>query len=98
MALSASAQFDHLMKGAVPKFPASAGQSGMGGVVLFEVLIGADGHVKQAVAINQGSAFIPEAIEALMQWVYWPAILNGQPVEVTTTVPIEVPPGKDSRK
>jgi len=98
IALSASAQFDHLIKGVAPKFPAAAGQAGVGSVVLFEVLIGADGHVKQAFPVTQGSAFISEATDALLQWVYWPPILNGQPVEVTTTVPIEVPSGKDPRK
>jgi hypothetical protein len=89
--LSPSAQFDHLIRGVAPKFPATAEQTGLAGVVLFEVLIGADGHVKQVFPVSQGSAFVPEATEALMQWVYWPATLNGQPVEVTTTVPIEVP-------
>ncbi len=92
--LSPSAQFDHLIRGVAPKFPTASGQSGMSGVVLFEVLIGTDGHVKQAVAINNGSAFIPEATQALMQWVYWPVLLNGHPVEVTTTVPVKVPLAK----
>ncbi len=89
--LSPSAQFDNLIKRVAPKFPSATGQSGMSGVVLFEVLIGTDGHVQQAFPVSQGSAFIPEATEALMQWVYRPATLNGQPVEVTTTVPVEVP-------
>jgi TonB family protein len=96
--LSPSAQFDHLIKGVAPKFPASASQTGMGGVVVFEVLIGTDGHVKQAVAINKDSAFVPEAIQALMQWVYRPEMLNGQAAEVTTTVPIEVPLRKNLPK
>ncbi len=91
IALSPSEQFDHLIQGVAPKFPANAGQTGMGGVVLFEVLIGTDGHVKQVFPVSHGSAFISEATQALMQWVYWPVILNGQPVEVTTTVPVEVP-------
>jgi TonB family protein len=94
IALSPSAQFDNLIQRVVPKFPTAAGQSGMSGVVLFEVLIGIDGHVHQAFPVTPGSAFIPEATHALMQWVYRPATLNGQPVEVTTTVPVEVPLGK----
>ena len=96
--LSASAQFDNLIKRVAPKFPPTPGQTGLGGVVLFEVLIGTDGHVRQAFPVNQGSEFIPEATQALMQWVYRPATLNGQPAEVTTTVPIEVPLRKDAPK
>jgi TonB family protein len=91
IALSTSAQLDNLIKRVAPRFPATPGQTGLGGVVLFEVLIGTDGHVHQAFPVNQDSAFVPEATQALMQWVYRPATLNGQPVEVTTTVPIEVP-------
>ena len=95
---SPSAQFDNLIQRVAPKFPATAGQLGMGGVVLFEVLIGTDGHVHQAFPVTEGSAFIPEATEALLQWVYRPATLNGQPAEVITTVPIEVPSRKDPPK
>jgi hypothetical protein len=43
------------------------------------------------VAVNRTSSFIPDAANALMQWVYRPAVLNGIPAEVTTVVPIEVP-------
>jgi TonB family protein len=98
IALSASAQFDNLIKRVAPKFPPTPGQTGMGGVILFEVLIGTDGHVQQAFPVSQDSAFIPEATEALMQWVYRPPTLNGQPAEVTTTVPIEVPSPKNPPK
>jgi TonB family protein len=98
VALSASIQVDNLIKRVAPKFPPTPGQTGLGGVVLFEALIGTDGHVHQAFPVNQDSAFIPEATRALMQWVYRPVVLNGQPVEVATTVPIEVPLGKDPPK
>jgi hypothetical protein len=56
--------------------------------------LGTEGHVKQAFPPIQDSVFIPEAT----QWVYRPATLDGQPAEVTTTVPIEVPLGKDPSK
>ena len=92
--LSASSQVDNLIKRVDPKFPPTPGRTGLGGVVLFEVLIGTDGHVRQAFPVNQDSTFIPEATQALTQWVYRPPTLNGQPVEVTTTVPIEVPLAK----
>jgi TonB family protein len=92
--LSPSAQFENLIQRVAPKLPRAAGQTGLGGVVLFEVLIGTDGRVHQAFPVSQDSTFIPEATQALMQWVYRPATLNGQPVEVTTTVPVVVSFGK----
>jgi len=89
--LSASAQFERLLKRVAPEYPPSAIQAGLGGVVLFYVLIGTDGHVRQAFPANGHSEYISEATEALLQWVYQPAALNGTPAEVTTLVPIEVP-------
>ena len=89
--LSASAQYDRLIQRVAPEYPPGAMQAGMGGVVLFNVLIGTDGHVRQAVAVSRTSTFIPAAARALMQWVYRPGSVNGNPAEMTTVVPMEVP-------
>jgi hypothetical protein len=69
----------------------------MGDVVLFDVLIGTDGHVLQAFP-NRTFTFNLEATEALMQWVYQPSIINGNPAEVITVVPVEVPMEKRAVK
>lgn len=74
-----------------PQYPSQAKQADSGNIVYFDVLIGRDGHVQQAVATNPMSSFIPEAAQALMQWVYRPVVLNGKPAEATAVVPIEVP-------
>jgi len=66
-------------------------QAGTGAVVLFQVLIGTNGYVQQAIPLTRTSAFVAEAIQALMQWVYRPAVVNGEGAEVTTVVPLEVP-------
>jgi periplasmic protein TonB len=36
---------------------------------------------------------VPAALEAVKTWVYQPTLLNGQPVEVETTVDVNFPPG-----
>jgi Gram-negative bacterial TonB protein C-terminal len=87
----ASAQAARLIHGVAPEFPSTAWQTGLGGKIYFEVLIGTDGHVQEALPVIRPSEFIPLVTHALKQWVYQPATLNGQPAEVTTTVPIEVP-------
>lgn len=74
-----------------PEFPTSAWQTGLGGKIYFEVLIGTDGHVQEALPVIRPSEFVPLATKALMQWVYQPTTLNGNPAEVTTMVSIEVP-------
>lgn len=74
-----------------PQFPPQAKQADSGNIVYFDVLIGIDGHVQQAVATNPISSFIPQATQALLQWVYQPLKLNGQLTEATAVAPIEVP-------
>lgn len=91
IAVPASAQAARLIHGVAPEFPSSAWQTGLGGKIYFEVLIGTDGHVQEALPVMRPSAFIPLAAKALMQWVYQPTTINGIPAEVTTMVSIEVP-------
>ena len=89
--LPPSEALERLLQSAPPEYPPDAKRGGMGGVVLFDVLIGVDGHVEQAVAVNRTSSFISEAAQALMQWVYRPVVVNGNPAEATTVVPVVVP-------
>jgi TonB family protein len=89
--LAPSEAAERLMHSVAPEYPSAAKQAGMGGVVLFNVLIGTDGHVRQAVAVNRTSSYIPEASQAVLQWEYRPLLVNGNPAEVTTVVPVEVP-------
>ena len=91
LAVSASVQAVRLIHGVAPEFPSTAWQTGLGGRIYFEVLIGTDGHVQEALPVIRPSKFVPLVTKALMQWVYQPTTINGQPAEVTTTVPIEVP-------
>ena len=89
--IPASTQAARLIHGVAPEFPSTAWQTGLRGKIYFEVLIGTDGHVQEALPIIRLSEFIPLATKALMQWVYQPALINGSPAEVATTVSIEVP-------
>jgi len=89
--IHADAQAARLIHGVAPEFPSTAWQTGLGGKIYFEVLIGTDGHVQEALPVIKRSEFIPLATKALLQWVYKPVAVNGIPAEVTTTVSIEVP-------
>jgi len=51
--------------------------------------IAKDGHVADLKVISTPDpVFVPGSLEAVRQWVYKPVILNGEPVEVITTVTI----------
>jgi hypothetical protein len=89
--MPASAQAARLIHGVAPEFSSAAWQTGLGGKIYFEVLIGTDGHVQEALPVIKRSEFIPLVAKALMQWVYQPTAVNGIPAEVTTMVSVEVP-------
>ncbi len=70
-----------------PVYPAAAKQAGITGVVGMKVVIGKDGNVRDIQIVQSaGSDLDAAAMESVKQWVYQPTLLNGQPVEVTTTV------------
>ena len=81
-----------------PAYPSLALQAGIGGVVQLKVVIAKDGTVKQVDLVAEhlsrkadgfggdGPTLAPAAIEAVRRWAYQPTLLNGDPVEVVTTV------------
>jgi TonB family protein len=71
-----------------PIYPPEAKQAHIEGTVKLEVLIGADGFVKNIQAISGHPLLVPSSIEAVKNWVYKPTLLNGNPVEVITIVDI----------
>jgi protein TonB len=52
------------------------------------VVIDCDGNVAQLEPVSGPPELINAAMEAARQWRYKPTILNGDPVEVDTTVTI----------
>jgi TonB family protein len=64
-----------------PEYPKLARQAGAGGVVELEATITADGRVKNPHVIRGNTMLQKSAIDAVLQWRYQPAMLNGKPVE-----------------
>ena len=59
---------------------------GVKGVVELTATIGTDGKVK-SVKVDKGHPLLTKAaIDAVMQWVYRPTLLNGQPVQNDTKI------------
>ena len=91
--VSGEVQQAKLLRQAPPVYPAAARQAGTSGVVRLWVVIGTDGRVRDIRVMNgPGREFDVAAIEAVWQWVYKPTLLNGQPVEVVTTVEVNFVP------
>ncbi len=76
----------NLVRKITPVYPAAAKQQGIQGTVRLEIVIGRDGQVKSTELISGQPLLAAAAIDAVKQWVYRPTLLNGDPVEVATTV------------
>jgi TonB family protein len=69
-----------------PKYPDDAKKAHVKGKVLLDVLIGKDGTVKEARVVSGPEMLRQSSIDAVKQWTYKPYLLNGDPVEVETTI------------
>jgi TonB family protein len=71
-----------------PVFPPNV-SAGPGPVVL-KVIISKTGIVKDVQVISGPPGLLPTSIDAVKQWKYTPYLLNGEPIEVQTTVVLSV--------
>jgi protein TonB len=73
-----------------PVYPQSAKAAGAQGSVLLHAVVGTDGTPLSLQVLN--SQINPDlaraAVEAVSQWRYQPTLLNGEPVEIDTTITV----------
>jgi len=75
-----------------PIYPRLAIAARVQGEVILEAVITRDGTIDPArlrVLKTESTLLTPAAIEAVQQWRYRPTLLNGQPVEILTTITIK---------
>jgi TonB family protein len=77
-----------LVSQAKPVYPPLAKAARVQGTVTFEALIDTDGHVQNLQLVSGPPLLVPASMTAVQQWVYKPTLLNGNPVEVITTVDV----------
>jgi TonB family protein len=74
-----------LVKRVEPKFPAMAQNAGVGGKVLVQFYVDKKGDVKKALIVKAtppGLGFEEEAVKAVLQWKFTPALQRENPVGV----------------
>jgi TonB family protein len=77
-----------LVKKVQPEYPAEAREKRIEGTVKLQVIVGKDGSVTFQNVVEGDPLLSPAAIEAVRQWRYEPWQLNGQPVEMETTIDV----------
>jgi protein TonB len=75
-----------LMKKVTPQYPPLAKQARIQGVVVLQALIGKDGSIQNLHVVSGHPMLTNAALEAVKEWKYKPYYLNGEPVEVETTI------------
>lgn len=71
-----------------PVYPPLAKQTRTQGVVVLAALIGPDGRIRNLRVLTGHPLLTQAAMDAVRQWRYHPTLLNGEPVEVDTTVEV----------
>src|SRR5689334_22690066 len=69
-----------------PRYPGEAMSQRVSGTVVLQVVIGVDGAVKDMRYISGPRILVQATMDGVRQYKYRPTMLNGQPVEVETTV------------
>ena len=70
----------------IPQYPALAREARIQGSVVLQASIGKNGNVENVQVLSGPPQLAQAAVEAVKQWRYKPYYLNGQPVEVQTTI------------
>ncbi|MBZ5552911.1 MAG: TonB family protein [Acidobacteriia bacterium] len=71
-----------------PAYPPLAKSARIQGSVVLEAVISKQGTVENLTVIQGHPLLVQSALDAVKQWRYRPTLLNGEPVEVITTITV----------
>jgi protein TonB len=71
-----------------PIYPVIAKQARVSGVVELLGVLGTDGRIHELKVLRGHPLLVNAAVEAVRQWIYEPAVLNGQAVEVSAPITV----------
>ncbi len=77
-----------LIKRVEPSYPPLARAARVQGDVVLTAVISVNGDIENLQLVSGHPMLVPSAITAVKQWRYKPYLLNGQPVEVETTITV----------
>ncbi len=77
-----------ILRKPAPVYPQLAKSARVSGVVHLAAVISKDGTIQELHSLGGPALLIQAAIDAVKQWVYRPTMLNGEPVQVETTIDV----------
>jgi TonB family protein len=81
-----------VLRRVAPVYPAIAKQRRLSGVLMVQATVGKDGKLTNLEMISGPPVFRDAAFDAVKQWQFKPATLNGQPIEQSTTIKLQFNP------
>jgi protein TonB len=78
----------NLLRKVTPTYPALAKTARIQGTVVLHAIISKQGNVENLTVLSGHPMLVQTAMDAVKQWKYKPYFLNGEPVEVETTVTV----------
>lgn len=87
--VDAAQQLAKLVDRVNPSYPMAARQAQVSGAVKVGIVVGRDGKVISATPISGDATLVQSAMDAVRQWRYQPTLVNGEPVEVESTVEVD---------
>jgi protein TonB len=77
-----------ILQRVLPVYPQLARSARVSGTVKLEAIITRDGRVRELKALSGHPLLVKAALDAVKQWTYQPTLLNGEPVEVNSTIEV----------
>ncbi len=77
-----------IIRQVTPMYPPIAKTAHISGTVILHAIIGKDGSVQDLQYVSGPPLLMKSALDAVKQWRYKPTLLNGEPVEVDTTISV----------
>jgi len=78
----------NLIRQVQPVYPAIAKTAHISGTVVLHAVISKDGTIQELTYISGPPLLMKNAMDAVHQWRYKPTLLNGEPVDVDTTISV----------
>ena len=78
----------NLLRKVQPTYPPLAKTARIQGSVILNALISKAGNIENLRVMSGHPMLVQSALDAVKQWKYKPYILNGEPVEVETTITV----------
>ena len=86
--MSEGVEHAQLVSRTEPQYPILAKEARIQGTVFLRAIISREGRITSLEVVSGHPLLVRAALDAVRQWRYRPTLLNGEPVEVETSITV----------